>query len=176
VCFGWSLQDLISNTSCNHRSKLDFFPLMCLQFFLEQVAIRNVRRDSIKAYEKLEKVISLTLHLFKAYFLGEKKLCLTMFWKLLQRMWCARHSVIFELYAHSSKFLTWAVGFGDSGEKAFRRQCERLIWWYPGLWIFLLSRSHKWYNHDLHLVHLCGGFDFSCCIFSQTWTNQLICE
>lgn len=39
---------------------------------MEQVAIRNVRRDSIKAYEKLEKVIPLTLHLFKAYFLGDK--------------------------------------------------------------------------------------------------------
>ena len=45
---------------------------MCLEIFWEQVAIRNVRRDSIKAYEKLEKVISLTLHLFKAYFLGDK--------------------------------------------------------------------------------------------------------
>lgn len=36
-----------------------------------QVAIRNVRRDSIKAYEKLEKVLSLTLHFFKAYFLAD---------------------------------------------------------------------------------------------------------
>ena len=45
---------------------------MCLEFFMEQVAIRNVRRDSIKAYEKLEKVIPLTLHLFQAYFPGDK--------------------------------------------------------------------------------------------------------